>query len=1090
MTKLRALLMLSIFLVQLDLHAQQDTQLQNYLPPSPTAQEFIKYGEHPVSMYTGLVDISIPIYSINAGNLTIPVGFSYHSSGIKVDQESSIIGLGWTLQAGGSISSVPRGRPDLSSKGYLNSNIPEKEDLNYDNNPDFWEDAAIGLQDTESDVYYFNFNGISGKFFFDRNKNIRIINQSTGLQINYTNNNFEIITENGIVYKFSVLEATESYTSSEGNPLSNPMNYTSTWHLSKITMPNGIDEVNFYYDSYGAAFQSQIYNYSEVTGDKPVIGNKPCPTGGGSTPYVYIQSNAHDFASMVSQTTMTYNPKRLNSITWSNGKIVFNRIYDRQDRIRDRLDNIKLYSRSGNSYSLIKSFKLNQNYFVSSIQNAFPVDDQILKKRLKLVSLDIKDAENDKIKSYEFGYNNLSLPPLEANAKDYWGYYNGSNSNRSLIPKQDYTYMGNSIGNADREPNETYIKAGVLNKIIYPTGGRSEFEYEPHTYKGKEKVVNTKSYDVFAVGQENVIGSGTAYEDYVQFTPTYSGYATISFEGSDMNQTMGVFPTLTLKAVGSSSYEVHHSISPSYYSYPMNPPETEGTLNPVWLAAGTTYIFKAEVNGTSNSNEFDGAAYIKAKLKLKEELSDGQTVDKIAGGLRISKVKSYEKDNHISLIKEYEYSGSKLITPETFLYDQYVENQIQLSVANCTFGCTANSATRKFYYGGTVQSLSLQGGSPVVYRKVIEYTKNTAGNDLGKKEYYYSVHSDVVLPVPYQYNGGVMLLDRSWMGGLNKKQSSFRKNGSNYDLVESNTLNYDFRNYDESYKMYKIGHIMRYTGSCYLAKQSRYQVFEYPIYQGSNLVSEKIKTSFYQNDSVVSYKTFNYDNPNIFQPTKITSVNSYEDVEEDHFYYPHDLEGQEQSTAISNLISNNRISEVIKSEHYYNGEKTAERHAKYGLFSNQALVAKQFFRKGSGNIDLNDDDDLRLAYHSYDSYGNPLKVSKADGPHIFYLWGYHGQYPIAKIENTTEAALESELGLLKNVNDSDLQSINNLRSNSAFKEAMITTFTYKPLVGMTVMTDPRGRTTTYEYDDFGRLEIVKDHEGKLLEEYQYHYKSE
>jgi len=43
---------------------------------------------------------------------------------------------------------------------------------------------------------------------------------------------------------------------------------------------------------------------------------------------------------------------------------------------------------------------------------------------------------------------------------------------------------------------------------------------------------------------------------------------------------------------------------------------------------------------------------------------------------------------------------------------------------------------------------------------------------------------------------------------------------------------------------------------------------------------------------------------------------------------------------------------------------------------------------------------------------------------------------------------------------------------------------------MTVMTDPRGRTTTYEYDDFGRLEIVKDHEGKLLEEYQYHYKGE
>nr|WP_262917482.1 RHS repeat domain-containing protein [Zunongwangia pacifica] len=40
------------------------------------------------------------------------------------------------------------------------------------------------------------------------------------------------------------------------------------------------------------------------------------------------------------------------------------------------------------------------------------------------------------------------------------------------------------------------------------------------------------------------------------------------------------------------------------------------------------------------------------------------------------------------------------------------------------------------------------------------------------------------------------------------------------------------------------------------------------------------------------------------------------------------------------------------------------------------------------------------------------------------------------------------------------------------------------------MKDARGRSTSYEYDAFGRLKLIKDHDGKLLEEYKYHYKGE
>ena len=48
-----------------------------------------------------------------------------------------------------------------------------------------------------------------------------------------------------------------------------------------------------------------------------------------------------------------------------------------------------------------------------------------------------------------------------------------------------------------------------------------------------------------------------------------------------------------------------------------------------------------------------------------------------------------------------------------------------------------------------------------------------------------------------------------------------------------------------------------------------------------------------------------------------------------------------------------------------------------------------------------------VAYHSYDAKGNPTEVSKKDGTHIVYIWGYHQTQPVAKIENATLADIPS-----------------------------------------------------------------------------------
>ncbi|SHM98777.1 YD repeat-containing protein [Flavobacterium chilense] len=54
--------------------------------------------------------------------------------------------------------------------------------------------------------------------------------------------------------------------------------------------------------------------------------------------------------------------------------------------------------------------------------------------------------------------------------------------------------------------------------------------------------------------------------------------------------------------------------------------------------------------------------------------------------------------------------------------------------------------------------------------------------------------------------------------------------------------------------------------------------------------------------------------------------------------------------------------------------------------------------------------------------------------------------------------------------------------------AMITTYTYIPLVGVSTITDPKGDKITYTYDSFGRLEFVKDKNNNILSQNQYNYK--
>src|SRR5436190_12157470 len=102
-----------LLMLSYNLKAQTERyQLSAVIPPSATAASIGKYGEVPVSLYTGIPNISIPLYEIKDGPLNLPISLSYHAAGIRLEEIASAVGLGWTLNFGGMINRQQRGKPD------------------------------------------------------------------------------------------------------------------------------------------------------------------------------------------------------------------------------------------------------------------------------------------------------------------------------------------------------------------------------------------------------------------------------------------------------------------------------------------------------------------------------------------------------------------------------------------------------------------------------------------------------------------------------------------------------------------------------------------------------------------------------------------------------------------------------------------------------------------------------------------------------------------------------------------------------------------------------------------------------------------
>lgn len=232
----------------------------DFFPPSPTATSLGRFGDVPVSLYTGTPSVSVPLWEVQGKDIRLPISLNYHASGVKVDEVAPPVGLNWALNAGGVVTRVAMGTADDASTGFLANTTPvpiQYQAADYN----LFEQYADGGKDSQPDVFHFSLPGASGKFVLNYDgtvvllptQKVKITFEKTGVEIIRWN----ITTADGVTYTLDQNERQKNTALDLNSGYAAPTYfYNSSWFLSKIETPQG-EVVSFFYRDYEITYRLQ-----------------------------------------------------------------------------------------------------------------------------------------------------------------------------------------------------------------------------------------------------------------------------------------------------------------------------------------------------------------------------------------------------------------------------------------------------------------------------------------------------------------------------------------------------------------------------------------------------------------------------------------------------------------------------------------------------------------------------------------------------------------------------------------------------------------------------------------------------------------
>lgn len=460
-----------------------------------------------VDLLTGRLEYGVPLGSVSANDISVPVVISQHGNALAVSEGEGDCGMGWGLSAGGSITRVVRGLPDelntTERKGWLNlgsnyssiqSFAPSGDDVLSvcsDEASDFtFLNGLAFTYDTEPDLFYFQAPGVNGQFVLNASGTPQLLTLQDIVISTFRSDSFSIKTNRGIVYSFSSVETINRVAGGAYNDFSDfqynasrNIEFTSRWLLTRIQ--------------------------STATGTTARITYTTLP----EATYHTLKEDSIYFI------RDKFLPKRISTIQVKTFKAEFIWANNVVTRVRF------LDTASGNDKTFELYYRTFKDYKWNSSTHPFPVAKTFLHK-LREVGPNCSPYA-----SYEFTYAKvdwskeaLAKPWRKNNMQDWFGFYNAkpSNYNRPTVYYYDSETDARrtrvtSIANVtpsmtstaqDRTVATDSVKFGALIKVTTPAGGVIDVTWESNVY-----------YD--SATMENLTGGGLRVK-------------TISMNGSDV----------------------------------------------------------------------------------------------------------------------------------------------------------------------------------------------------------------------------------------------------------------------------------------------------------------------------------------------------------------------------------------------------------------------------------------------------------------------------------------------------------------------------------------------------------------------------
>ncbi|BAU55156.1 hypothetical protein [Mucilaginibacter gotjawali] len=1132
------LLIISLLTFVIDVSGQSTTydprmDLPKVTPPSPNAATLGKYGDIPVGLYSGIPNVSIPLYDVKLGNFSLPIGISYHSQGLKVEEKSGNIGLSWALNAGGVVTRTVKGLPDENGMGYWGHSTWTNQYISSALN--ISESFCNGTYDAQPDIFYFNFGEYSGKFVIDATTGhiAHIIPDQPSIKVKEIDslNSFQITDDKGIKYIFDVKETT-----TDDNAPPTILSYTSAWYLSKIVTPAG--NITFTY----ASDQTYYYQYNE----SDHLNNSSSTDASKFNPGLKVSNNY-----------ITVDSRILTAITTPNEAIQFYTVADRKDMpAAKRINEFVVKDYNG---VVKKKIVFNQSYFGNS-NTSSPEDC-----RLKLDQAIEFSADSTLSKTYTFGYNSpASVPSVTSLSQDYWGYFNGK-TNTSLLPYMDPRIYGSYVANqatvyGNRDPDISYAQVGCLSQITYPTGGTTQFTYEGNDYS---------SVNGTPVNEQ--------LQTQKQAQATATKTSTVNIPSVTQTFTINSAQTILITTQGSYSGAPPVDNGPSVY---INLVNSDGSR--------TNILTRNMINSTLSSTQqlsvgnyeiiasVDGATQT-ATGTVQYYSADGYIHTKSAGGIRIKQVLSTDPVTTHTLLKQYSYKSATDATLSSGALVSAI-NLVSSKISN-TWGYqwTVRSAGTSNYLGTTQ-------GCFIGYGAVTEKDGNL---DQGKKVSYFTTAADYA----NTYGTDSLIINQNEVTASNNS-SYINKYLNDYDAYRGFLTKEQF--YNSSNQLikeidiqYNLTAALTPTSTNYFAMNSKAGLFIDMCHVGctqcycispelcsycntysyellyvfdSQIIcpwiykTQTSETQYDQNglNPLTTITNYYYENPLHGQVTRTELTNSRGGIVKTINKYAQDKSlisnlSTTASLAVDSMVRKNMVSTVLESEQYTGGTFNSRLRTNYRIWDANGIIVSpeniQFQTQLSTGLEN------RVQFTNYDNIGNLLEDAKAGGPTTAYQWGYKGQYPVAKVTNALASDIfydsfeegdgTSALNISKtghysysggtaySKNISGLVYTGNYVLSYWLKptngtwtfvsnivavpgstytigpiagqiddvrfypsNAQMTTYTYDPLVGVTSSTDAKNEITYYEYDSFQRLINIKDKNGNIIKHMDYHYQGQ